>query len=336
MKHGHFAWVDLSALDLGKAESFYSKVLGWQVNAGADGYHTGITGGNPVAGLFDMPEFFRKINMPSFWMSYIRVESVDQVVAIAKEKGGKVELVDEHAIGRIALIRDPAGAGFTCIEGGPTRPSGTPSQGQYIRSELFVSDLGVVQGFYEALFGWVFKADATNADRYLINSQGETVSAVQVVSNEIKGNKEYWGVLFGVNHIENVKKQVVSSGGSVVYDYQISGNAVSQVTDSQGGNFYLIELGKGSGREAASPAKHANPFKWRSFLGLIAVYCAVLLEADWVWGVLFLFWVIPDLKSGVTYFIEPVNRRNEPILYWLIMGTWLVLSAFLLLGPLLN
>lgn len=47
-------------------------------------------------------------------------------------------------------------------------------------------------------------------------------------------------------------------------------------------------------------------------------------------GLLFLFWVVPDLRSGRTHFLELVERRSNPAVYWLIIGTWIVLSLYLL------
>ena len=71
--------------------------------------------------------------------------------------------------------------------------------------------------------------------------------------------------------------------------------------------------------------------KWRSLIGLIGIYLICLSEQNWGWGVLFLFWVLPDLKSGTTYFIEPLSRRSNPFLYWAVVLTWIVLSLYLLL-----
>ena len=79
--------------------------------------------------------------------------------------------------------------------------------------------------------------------------------------------------------------------------------------------------------------KTASPYKWRAILGLILVALALFFEADLVWGVLFLLWVIPDLRSGITYFFEPIERDANPFVYWLIMMTWIVLSLWMLLGP---
>jgi len=51
--------------------------------------------------------------------------------------------------------------------------------------------------------------------------------------------------------------------------------------------------------------------KWRTVFGLILMYTAIWFNWQWLWGVLFLIWVIPDLLSGVTYFLEPVKKKNS-------------------------
>ena len=73
--------------------------------------------------------------------------------------------------------------------------------------------------------------------------------------------------------------------------------------------------------------------KWRTIFGLLLIYLSVVLYPNyqWIWGVLFLYWVVPDLVSGVTHFIERIERVNNPILYWIIVLTWLVMSIYILL-----
>lgn len=78
-----------------------------------------------------------------------------------------------------------------------------------------------------------------------------------------------------------------------------------------------------------------HTIKYRALLGLLLVIIAVIWNLDWLWGVIFLAWVIPDLIAKETHFFERVTREEDTILYWSIMGTWLILSAYLLLSPLL-
>jgi hypothetical protein len=49
---------------------------------------------------------------------------------------------------------------------------------------------------------------------------------------------------------------------------------------------------------------------------------------EWAWGVLFLFWVIPDIFSGITYFIEPIDKKQNPILYWIIIASWILMAIY--------
>ena len=73
--------------------------------------------------------------------------------------------------------------------------------------------------------------------------------------------------------------------------------------------------------------------KVRTVLGLILVYLAVLLNWQWIWGILFLIWVIPDVFSGITYFMEPIEKKSNPILYWAIIISWLWMSIYMIATP---
>lgn len=77
-------------------------------------------------------------------------------------------------------------------------------------------------------------------------------------------------------------------------------------------------------------------FKWKTILALAIVYVAVFKEWNWPWGVLFIMWTVPALYSGRTYFVEEIDRRNNPILFWIIVGTWITLSIFMIAYDLAN
>ncbi|MEM7062320.1 MAG: hypothetical protein AAF572_04060 [Cyanobacteria bacterium P01_B01_bin.77] len=66
--------------------------------------------------------------------------------------------------------------------------------------------------------------------------------------------------------------------------------------------------------------------KWRTIIGLLIVYAATVLNWQWIWGVFSLYWIIPDFLTGATYFTETIYRKNNPILYWLILITWVAFS----------
>lgn len=70
--------------------------------------------------------------------------------------------------------------------------------------------------------------------------------------------------------------------------------------------------------------------KWKTVLALIAVYLAVIMGWNWVWGLLFIMWTIPALYSGRTHLVEEITRDENPMFYWIIIGTWIALSIFMI------
>ena len=73
---------------------------------------------------------------------------------------------------------------------------------------------------------------------------------------------------------------------------------------------------------------------WKAIAGLVCIWFAVLFDFDAFWGVLFLIWTWPAIKYGRAEFIESVDRKTMPILYWALVGTWLLLSIWLILAGL--
>mgnify|MGYP000566103992 CR=1 FL=1 len=73
--------------------------------------------------------------------------------------------------------------------------------------------------------------------------------------------------------------------------------------------------------------------KWRTIIALVLMYVALLLNWQWIWGFFLLIWIVPDLKSGTTYFIEPISKKENPLVFWLIMISWglMAIYSFILL-----
>lgn len=81
----------------------------------------------------------------------------------------------------------------------------------------------------------------------------------------------------------------------------------------------------GRHEDTAYPTENGK-IKWRTIVGLLIAYVAFFLDWQWIWGILGLYWIIPDFFTGVTYFVEPVYRSQNPILFWLILITWIAFS----------
>ncbi|WP_261835505.1 VOC family protein [Vibrio ishigakensis] len=321
-----FVWTDLSTFDLDSAQDFYRNLLGWSYQDLGEGYLSCEASKIPVSGLYTMPEKFQNIGMPPFWMSYIQVSDLEQTVGLAEQHGAKVEVRPTSASGggQVALIRDPSGAGFTCYQGDAFSPKNASLiHGTQVWNELHVSDLTLIKDFYEKVFDWRIEASDEN-ERYQVFSQDKPIAGIQVTPNEIKGDKEYWGVYFLVDSLDKATVRIQEMGGELVGDQPMGDRRAVLAYDNQGAAFYLVEP------ETQDSLSRKSKPKWRAILGLCLVVVAVITEMNWIWGALFLSWVIPDIYTASTHFFEPVQRKHNPIIYWLIIGTWLLLSVYML------
>ena len=115
--HGKFYWNELMTRDLERAKKFYADTLGWTFDpmsaGGGPTYWIIKAGGEMVGGLFDISGHdFDQV--PESWMSYIAVDDVDARVAKAVKAGAQVmkPAFDIPGVGRIAILREPGGAGI--------------------------------------------------------------------------------------------------------------------------------------------------------------------------------------------------------------------------------
>jgi len=118
--HGRFHWNELRTRDAERAMRFYRETIGWSFEASStpDGhtYWVAMQDGRPAAGLFPLtsPRFD---DVPESWMSFLAVDDVDRRVAKALEAGAKLVMpvFDVPNVGRIAMLREPGGAGIGWI-----------------------------------------------------------------------------------------------------------------------------------------------------------------------------------------------------------------------------
>jgi len=238
MQENHFIYADLSTYDLIKSQQFYGEVFDWKYYNSGEDYLIAFVEKKEVTGLYETPKKFQEMKMPSFWMSYIQINNVEATVEIAREFGGIIELVDlEASIGKIALIRDPAGAGFTVYEGDMLNVRTQDTPNTLIWNELFVSDVSKVKAFYEAIFNWTIVPSETN--RYsILDTEGNEIAVINEVSNFIKGKYEYWAVFFGAKDVAKTKAKVLQNGGSLVYEDSYS----TVLADSFGAFFHVMDV----------------------------------------------------------------------------------------------
>lgn len=112
-KHGTVHWSELMTDDVEAAKTYYGNVCGWQFSEMPmpEGiYYIAMKDDVPIAGLMGTEnEYFE--GQTAQWITYIAVDDVDAAVKQTTEAGGKIlqECMDIPGVGRIAMIKDPAG-----------------------------------------------------------------------------------------------------------------------------------------------------------------------------------------------------------------------------------
>jgi predicted enzyme related to lactoylglutathione lyase len=115
--HGTFYWNELMTRDVEKAKAFYAETIGWSFEGmpmpEGGTYWMAKIEGKPVAGLFTLqdPAF---AGVPESWMAYLAVDDVDARVKKATAAGATLmrPLFDVEGVGRIAILKEPGGAGI--------------------------------------------------------------------------------------------------------------------------------------------------------------------------------------------------------------------------------
>ena len=74
---------------------------------------------------------------------------------------------------------------------------------------------------------------------------------------------------------------------------------------------------------------------WKTFVALGFVYASLYFQWYWVWGIIFIMWTIQSVRTNETYLVEAITRADHPMVFWLIIATWLVVSVFMILADVL-
>lgn len=74
----------------------------------------------------------------------------------------------------------------------------------------------------------------------------------------------------------------------------------------------------------------ARPFPWKAWLGLVAIVVATAMNWTWFWGFYFVALTVPTLFTGQTSLFEPVDRRDTPVLFWLVTVAWLFIGGWMI------
>ncbi len=71
-----------------------------------------------------------------------------------------------------------------------------------------------------------------------------------------------------------------------------------------------------------------------NYVALPVLLTATFLGIYWIWGLLFVWWVVPTILNGQAFLVMEVNRDEDPFLFWAIVALWAVLGLMMVLASL--
>jgi uncharacterized protein len=249
---GRFVWRDLMTTDPEKAKAFYGALFGWTtkpMDMGDFTYEILANGGEDFGGVVALDPSH---GIPSHWISYIHVPSVDEACATAARLGGTVpvEPTDIPGIGRFAVIGDPQGAHFSPYTAAPSDDApddaeGLPPVGGVTWNELMTGDVEAAKAFYGEVIGWQFddmNNEMSGYRNYSVLKQGERMDGGLMEKPEgVPGS--FWTIYYRVSELEASLAEVARLGGQQmgpIIEVPTIGR-LAWVTDPTGGMFALHE-----------------------------------------------------------------------------------------------
>jgi uncharacterized protein len=235
-------WLDTWQADAATAAAFYSRLLGWETEEttpeGAErryvmcrlrGRDVAAIGSGAVAGAGARAGAGAGVDAaPAAWTTYIRVDSVDDTVAKARDAGGAVVAAPFDSLdgGRMALLADPAGAVFGVWAPGTHGGAQVVNEpGAWAMSVLLCDEPQAVKPFYGALFAWTGDpfpfgdAEGTlfRLDGYVGGEPAQPVPRDVVgVMAPAFGRPAGWTVGFWVDDADETAAKAPELGGTVV------------------------------------------------------------------------------------------------------------------------
>lgn len=249
---GQFCRVDLNARDPDAARVFYSGLFGWTGEfagraAAAGPYERFLLDGRVVAGMGRMSDAMRAAGSPSVWISYVRVDDVDAIVAEAERLGATVRMpaTDISDAGRMAMIDDPTGASLAFWQPGfdhgaevVTRP------GAVCWNELATPDPAAAATFYGELLGWAYRDNPRAPAPYRLIVNGDRPAGGMLrMTAEWGDTPAHWIVHFAVADADDAAERTRALGGEVRHGpFDVAAGRLLVCRDNQGATFHALEL----------------------------------------------------------------------------------------------
>lgn len=71
-----------------------------------------------------------------------------------------------------------------------------------------------------------------------------------------------------------------------------------------------------------------------NYVALPVLLLAAVLQMYWLWGLLFLWWIVPSVMAGQTALVFDVERSKDPILFWAVVTLWALFGLMMVAASL--
>jgi len=247
---GAFCWIELGTTDPVAAKQFYASLFGWTINdmpMGPGEIYTIYTlAGRQAAASYGLNAEMRSHGVPPHWMIYIAVDSADGIAAKAAAAGGKIiaPAFDVMDFGRMAVLRDPAGAGFSVWQAKSHTGIGIAGvPGSLCWADLMTPVPSDAAKFYGELFGWKIEP-GKDASGYLHIKNGETfIGGMPPAEHRNPNAPPHWLLYFLVDNCD-ASAAAAKAAGARFYVEPMTLEGVGRmavVADPQGAVFALFQ-----------------------------------------------------------------------------------------------
>jgi predicted enzyme related to lactoylglutathione lyase len=222
---GRFVWHDLMTTDPARAVPFYEGLFGWRMETrpmeGVGDYTMFHVADEALGGIVPLDPAH---GVPSHWISYVSVASVDAACERATALGGTVGVppTDIPEVGRFAVVGDPGGAHVSPFAGpgaAPERTAPVPD-GTMIWHELMTPEPAREREFHAAVFGWSWsRVDMGElGDYWLAERAGAPVAGLMRLPDEAvaAGSGAHWLSYVQVADVDASTARAAELGGTVL------------------------------------------------------------------------------------------------------------------------
>ncbi len=222
-KHdGRFIWRETMTQDAGKTKAFYGGLFGWSFEdrpMGEMGTYTIIHrekgDAMGIGGIMQAGPQQKQI--PTHWVSYASVPSVDASIAAAKANGGDAPWgpMDVPNVGRMAGIMafDKAMLAVMTPEGPDQAPPARPPVGAFCWETLSTSDVDRAKKFWTAVCPWKASTGAGMPTFSVGEGMENQVADIQTAQGPVPPN---WLTFVVVEKIEPSCDKAGALGGKVM------------------------------------------------------------------------------------------------------------------------